>query len=54
MGEASKAKVKALEAAVVDAELNLNFCKVTAPVDGIVGIAKAQVGDPETAIHSQA
>jgi membrane fusion protein (multidrug efflux system) len=43
--EASKAKVKALEAAVVDAELNLNFCKVTAPVDGIVGIAKAAVGD---------
>jgi membrane fusion protein (multidrug efflux system) len=25
--------------------LNLEFCKVTAPVDGIVGIAKAQVGD---------
>jgi RND family efflux transporter MFP subunit len=43
--EANKAKVRALEAAVVDAELDLNFCKVVAPVDGIVGIAKAQVGD---------
>jgi membrane fusion protein (multidrug efflux system) len=43
--EGSAAKVKALQAAVVDAELNLNFCKITAPVDGIVGMAKAQVGD---------
>jgi RND family efflux transporter MFP subunit len=43
--EATQAKVKALEAAVVDAELNLNFCKVIAPVDGIAGMAKAQVGD---------
>ncbi len=25
--------------------MNLNFCKVTSPVEGIVGIAKAQVGD---------
>jgi membrane fusion protein (multidrug efflux system) len=38
--EGSAAKVKALQAAVVDAELNLNFCKITAPVDGIVGMAK--------------
>jgi len=30
---------------VHQAELNLGFCNVTAPVDGIVGIAKAQVGD---------
>ncbi len=42
---ANKAKVKAAEANVQQAELNLNFCKVTAPVDGIAGIAKAQVGD---------
>jgi len=45
LNEASQAKVQALEAAVEEAQLNLNFCKVTAPVDGIVGIAKAQVGD---------
>jgi membrane fusion protein, multidrug efflux system len=43
--EANEAKVQALEAAVEKAQLDLNFCKVTAPVDGIVGIAKAQVGD---------
>ena len=43
--EANEAKVQALEAAVEKAQLDLNFCKVTAPVDGIVGIAKVQVGD---------
>jgi membrane fusion protein, multidrug efflux system len=45
LNEANKAKVKTQEANVQQAELNLNFCKVTAPVDGIAGIAKAQVGD---------
>jgi len=45
LAEANIAKVDALQAAVDDAQLNLNYCKVTAPVDGIVGIAKAQVGD---------
>jgi membrane fusion protein (multidrug efflux system) len=45
LAEANIAKVSALEANVHQAELNLEFCKVTAPVDGIVGIAKAQVGD---------
>jgi len=45
LNEANKAKVKAAEANVRQAELNLGFCKVTAPVDGIAGLAKAQVGD---------
>ena len=45
LAEANLAKVDALQAAVDDAQLNLNFCRVTAPVDGIVGLAKAQVGD---------
>lgn len=45
LNEASQAKVQALEAAVEEAQLNFNFCKITAPVDGIVGISKAQVGD---------
>jgi membrane fusion protein (multidrug efflux system) len=39
------AKVKALEAAVEQARLNLEFCKIVSPVDGIAGISKAQVGD---------
>ena len=45
LNEANQAKVQALEAAVEDAQLNLNFCHVTSPVEGIAGLAKAQVGD---------
>jgi membrane fusion protein (multidrug efflux system) len=42
---ANVAKVAALEAAVETAKLNLGFTKISAPVDGIAGIAKAQIGD---------
>jgi membrane fusion protein (multidrug efflux system) len=42
---ANQAKVESLKAAVEQAELNLNFCKVTSPIDGIAGISNAQVGD---------
>jgi RND family efflux transporter MFP subunit len=42
---AAKAQVKADEAAVENAQLNLNYTKITAPVDGIAGLALAQVGD---------
>lgn len=45
LAEANIAKVAALEANVHQAELNVEFCNITSPVDGIVGIAKAQVGD---------
>lgn len=45
LAEANIAKVSALEANVNQAQLNVEFCTITAPVDGIVGIAKAQVGD---------
>jgi len=45
LAEANIAKVQALQAAVDDAQLNLNYCSIKAPVDGIVGLAKAQVGD---------
>jgi membrane fusion protein (multidrug efflux system) len=43
--ESNKANVEADEAAVKTAELNLGYTKITAPVDGIAGIATAQVGD---------
>jgi len=43
--ESNKANVDADEAAVKTAELNLGYTKITAPVDGIAGIASAQVGD---------
>jgi membrane fusion protein, multidrug efflux system len=45
LNEANVAKVGALEAAVQTAQLNLGFTKITAPVDGIAGLAKAQIGD---------
>jgi len=43
--ESNKASVEADEAAVKTAELNLGYTKITAPVDGVAGIASAQVGD---------
>ncbi len=43
--ESNLAKVRALEAGVEQAKLDLEYCKVTAPVEGIAGISKAQVGD---------
>lgn len=45
MNESNLAKVRALEAGLEQAKLNLDFCQVTAPVEGIAGIAQAQVGD---------
>ncbi|HEY2422607.1 MAG TPA: efflux RND transporter periplasmic adaptor subunit [Chthoniobacterales bacterium] len=45
LNQANVAKVAALEAAVETAQLNLGYTKIAAPVDGIAGIAKAQIGD---------
>lgn len=42
---AAKAEVKAQEAAVRQAELNLQFTKVTAPITGVTGIANPGIGD---------
>jgi RND family efflux transporter MFP subunit len=41
----SRANVEADEAAVQQAELNLGYTKVTAPIDGMAGFANSQVGD---------
>lgn len=41
----NKANVQADEAAVKQAELNLGYAKVIAPIDGVVGFTNAQVGD---------
>src|SRR5438034_6055351 len=41
----SRANVEADEAAVEQAELNVGYTKVTAPIDGVAGFAIAQVGD---------
>lgn len=42
---AARAAVESAAAAVAQAKLNLEWTKVIAPIDGVVGIAKAQVGD---------
>src|SRR5207247_10291455 len=41
----AKAAVASARAVVDQASLNLGWTKVTSPISGIVGIAKAQVGD---------
>jgi membrane fusion protein (multidrug efflux system) len=40
-----QATIKADQAAVESAQLNLGFCRILSPVDGIAGIAQAQIGD---------
>jgi len=42
---AARAETQAAEAAVQQAELNLGYTKITAPIDGLAGFATAQVGD---------
>jgi membrane fusion protein (multidrug efflux system) len=42
---AAKAQILAAQAAVEKAQLNLSFTKITSPVEGIAGIAKAQIGN---------
>ena len=39
------AQVKADEAAIENAQLNLSFTKIKSPIDGLAGIALAQIGD---------
>ena len=41
----AKAQLEAAEASLKTAKLNLGFTKITSPVTGIAGIAKAQIGD---------
>ncbi len=43
--QATHASVLAAKAAVDKAELDLGFTKITSPVDGIAGVAKAQIGN---------
>jgi RND family efflux transporter MFP subunit len=43
--DSTRANVEADEAAVKQAEINLGYTKVTAPIDGVVGFANNQVGD---------
>jgi membrane fusion protein (multidrug efflux system) len=42
---AAKASVATAQAAAQQAQLNLDFASVTSPIDGIAGLARAQIGD---------
>ena len=42
---AAKGSVATAKAAVAQAKLNLSWTRITAPIDGVVGISKAQIGD---------
>jgi membrane fusion protein (multidrug efflux system) len=42
---AAKAQIQAGQAQVETASINLGFTRIVAPIDGIIGIAQAQVGD---------
>src|SRR5579872_793375 len=42
---AAKAQIQASQAAVETATINLNFTRILSPIDGIAGVAQAQVGD---------
>jgi RND family efflux transporter MFP subunit len=42
---AAKAQIQVGQAQVETASINLGFTRIVAPIDGIVGIAQAQVGD---------
>ena len=43
--QASIADVAAAQAAVQSAQVNLDYCTIRAPFDGIAGVAQAQIGD---------
>jgi RND family efflux transporter MFP subunit len=43
--QADVASVAAAQANVQTAQINLNYCTITAPFDGIAGVAQAQIGD---------
>jgi len=42
---AARAQIQANQAAVETATINLNFTRIVSPIDGIAGIAQAQVGN---------
>jgi len=43
--DASKASIKAAEANVDNAKIELGYCRITAPISGLIGISKVRVGD---------
>lgn len=43
--EAALAKIKATEASVENAKIELGYCRIAAPISGLIGISKVRVGD---------
>lgn len=43
--EAAKAKISAAEASLENAKIKLGYCRITAPISGLIGISKLRVGD---------
>ncbi|MEI6576943.1 MAG: efflux RND transporter periplasmic adaptor subunit [Bacteroidota bacterium] len=43
--DAAKARIKASEASLENAKIQLGYCRITAPISGLIGISKVRVGD---------
>jgi membrane fusion protein, multidrug efflux system len=43
--DASQAQLKASEASLENARIELGYCRITAPISGLIGISKVRVGD---------
>jgi len=43
--EAAVAQIKAAEASLTNAKIELGYCRITAPISGLIGISKVRVGD---------
>jgi membrane fusion protein, multidrug efflux system len=43
--DASTAGIKAAEASLDNAKIELGYCRITAPISGLIGISKVRVGD---------
>jgi membrane fusion protein (multidrug efflux system) len=43
--EASKASIDAAQANLTNAKIKLGYCRITAPIAGLIGISKVRVGD---------
>jgi len=43
--DASTASIQAAEASLENAKIKLGYCRITAPISGLIGISKVRVGD---------
>jgi len=43
--ESAKAKIQAAEASLENAKIELGYCRIIAPISGMIGISKVRVGD---------